>query len=119
MSASSRPTFEERLNDPLSHFPYKRDEAHTGAARDVRRFVRSLELDDETEQSLIEALLPFAAGQVDATAAYVAAQQAYLRDPSDETRAEERACANDLAVVRREYREARARLAAQVQGQEG
>jgi len=80
----ARPTFAERLEDPLSHFPYKHDEALTAVGDD-----------------------PAARAEVDATAAYVAAQEAYLRDPSEETRADEREAAQALQDVRRERRQAR------------
>ena len=80
----ARPTFAERLEDPLSHFPYKHDEALAAAGSD-----------------------PAAVAEVDATAAYVAAQEAYLRDPSEETRAAEREAAQALQDVRRERRQAR------------
>jgi hypothetical protein len=86
----TRPTFEERLNDPLSHFPYK----HNDALRAVG--------DD-----------PAARAEVDATAAYVAAQAAYFGAPSDESRAAERAAARDLVAARQARREARELAAAE------
>lgn len=114
---SDRPTGEERIADPLSHFPYKQDEAHAGAVRELRRQVRMLELPDEqAEQALFDALLPFAADQVDATAAYVAAQEAYFREPSGDTRAAERAAADQLTEARRAYRDGRDKLSAGAHG---
>lgn len=87
---SDRPTGEERIADPLSHFPYKYNRAMAAAGGD---------LDAEAE--------------VDATAAYVEAQEAYLRTPSEETRAAERAAAQALQAARRARREAREALAQQ------
>lgn len=108
---SDRPTFAERLADPLSHFPYKVDDARAAAARTARREAVSAELaSPEIEAQLQEALQAFADDEVDATAAYVAAQEAYLRAPSDETRADERAAADTLAIARAARREARPRL---------
>lgn len=116
---SDRPTFAERLTDPLSHFPYKLDEAHAGAARTVRRQVNALELhDSRVEESITATLLEYAAAEVDATAAYVAAQEAYLRDPSDETRRAEREAANALTAERRSRREARDWLIADAREQD-
>jgi hypothetical protein len=116
---SDRPTFEERLADPLGHFPYKLDEAHAGVEREVRRQVNALELHDaQVQDSLTTALVDLAAGVVDATAAYVAAQEAYLRGPSDETRRAEREAANALTVERRDRRAARDWLIADARNQD-
>jgi hypothetical protein len=78
---SDRPTFEDRLSDPLSHFPYKHSKALEHAQGD-----------------------PAHEAEVDATAAYVAAQQAYFENPSDESRADERQAAQALQDVRADRR---------------
>jgi hypothetical protein len=78
---SERPTFEERLNDPLSHFPYKHDVA--------------LRAVDGDEAATVE---------VDATAAYIKAQEDYLSNPTEETREDERAAARALQTVRQARR---------------
>lgn len=85
----TRPTFEERLADPASHFPYKHDDALRAVGDD-----------------------PAAVAEVNSTAAYVAAQQAYFEDPSDETRAAERAAANALRDIRQARRNVRDTAAA-------
>jgi hypothetical protein len=77
----ARPSFEDRLTDPASHFPYKHDAALRAAGGD-----------------------PAAEAEVDATAAYVKAQEDYLRNPGEETRADERAAAKALQDVRADRR---------------
>lgn len=86
---AERPTFEERLTDPLSHFPYKEDAARRAAGEDAA-----------------------AHAEIDATASYVKAQEDFLRDPSEETRADERQAAQRLADVRRDRRIVRSAPAA-------
>lgn len=85
---SDRPTFEERIADPLSHFPYKHERARSAVGGDAA-----------------------AEYEVDATAAYVEAQEEYLRNPSTETRAAERAAAVTLQEARRARRKAREQAA--------
>lgn len=100
---SDRPTFEERLSDPLSHFPYKHDEASEGAAREEMR--RGLEAGHTDEA--IEDSVNLAQAEIDATAAYVEAQETYFRDPTPENRQAEREAAAELQEARRKRREAR------------
>lgn len=100
---SDRPTFEERLADPLSHFPYKHDDAREGAAREEMR--RGLEAGHTDE--MIEDSINLAHDEVDATAAYVEAQEAYFRDPTPERRQAEREAAAELQEARRKRREVR------------
>ena len=85
---SERPTFADRLADPLSHFPYKETKARRAAG------------DDDAAQA-----------EVGATAAYVAAQQALFEDPTPERRADERAAADELQRWRRLRRTERDALA--------
>lgn len=99
----ARPSFAERLADPLSHFPYKHSEARTGAAR--VELMRGLDRDATDEE--IAASTRAAHAEVDATAAYVEAQEAYLREPTEETRAAEREAAVVLQQARRARRDAR------------
>lgn len=80
----ARPTFADRLADPLSHFPYKLDEA-----------LAAVGFGSDAE------------AEVYATEAYVAAQETYLREPTAGNRAAERAAADELQAVRRMRREAR------------
>ena len=79
--APGRPSFADRLADPLSHFPYKRDKALQAAGDD-----------------------PAHVAEVEATDAYVAAQRAYFEHPTEETRADERQAAQALQDVRRDRR---------------
>lgn len=110
---SDRPTFEERLTDPASHFPYKLDDAVRGAERAVRREVATLELYDAAVISeLSDRLLELAMAEVEANDAYVAAQRDYLAAPSQESRAVERQAADALTAARATRREIRPRLIA-------
>lgn len=80
----TRPTFEERLSDPLSHFPYKHDDALRAVGNDSA-----------------------ARAEVDTTAAYVAAQAAWFGNPSAESRAAERDAAAALQEARGKRRAVR------------
>jgi hypothetical protein len=109
----ARPTFAERLEDPLSHFPYKRAAAQRGYTREVLRTVINLGLQDiEVEEQLSQQLQEYATAEVEATAAYVAAQETYLREPTPDNRAAERAAADAVVAARCETRLARPRLIA-------
>jgi len=82
---SDRPTAEERIADPLSHFPYR----HAAARRAVT---------SEAEEAI-----------VDATAVYVAAQEAWLREPSAESKAAHREAADIVVTTRQAHRAERER----------
>jgi hypothetical protein len=77
----ARPDLAARIDDPDSHFPYKENVA-----------LRAVDGDDAATQ------------EVHATSAYIKAQEDYLRNPTDETRADERAAASALTEVRQARR---------------
>jgi hypothetical protein len=107
----TRPTPEERLADPAGHFPYKHNAALSAAARTVSGLVASAGLSGTSVGDALQAdLMEYAVAEVDATADYVAAQEAWLRAQTPEARADERAAAVALANARQAYRVARPRL---------
>ena len=92
-----------QLNDPGEHFPYKQGAATSlleanppagpnGPGDTTRR------ISDYISQAII-----------DASAAYVAAQQAYLEDPSQENREAYHACRDELIAARIDHRTGRPR----------
>lgn len=104
----TRPTFEERLADPAGHFPYKHEEALRGAARAVAAQVAALMIaNPDVESGLHAALLELAEAEVDATADYVAAQEAWFRERTPEARAAERGAADALTAARQARRTGR------------
>ena len=112
----TRPTFEERLADPAGHFPYKHEEALRGVARAVDREVSDLDLPADALAALRAALLEDAEAEVDATADYVAAQEAWFREQTPEAREAERVAARALAEARLNRRLNRPRLLAEAVG---
>lgn len=90
-----------RLADPGEHFPYKHD-AVTALLEDNPAAGPAGEGDDSKRVS------DFMSVRIaEATAAYVGAQEAYLRDPGDVTLAEYQSAAEDLQAARKTHRRKR------------
>lgn len=100
---------DKRLSDPDGHYPYKLDEA------------LALDLDapagpngpDDTSRKVGDFIN---ADIARATAAYVEAQEAYVRNPGDGTRAEYEATRDELIEARQAHRRNRPGAAATVEG---
>lgn len=96
-----------RLNDPAEHFPYKHDEVQAlldgGGAMGPGVPDR---VDGETDQSrTVDDYM--SQGIADATRDYVEAQEAYLKDTSDDNRAALDAARDRLQAARLDHRENR------------
>ena len=90
-----------RLNDPGEHFPYKREAVAAVLEENPPAGPRG-EDDDSLRAS------DFMTTRIaDASAAYVEAQAAYLKDPGDGTLANYREAADDLVAARRAQRRKR------------
>lgn len=89
-----------RLADPDEHFPYKAADAKSALK------AKNLGPDADTKADVTGADF-LSARIVEATEAYIAAQRAYLADPTKANHQAYEAATDDLAAARRTHRRAR------------
>ncbi len=97
-------TGHDRLTDPGEHFPYKRDDA-----------TAALETPPEAGTHNHPGHWYTSAGIIDATGAYIAAQETLLRDGTPKAKTAYDRAAEDLVAARREHRASRAGTAIQAE----
>ena len=90
-----------RLADPDEHFPYKLDAARALVAKDTAMGPAGPKDTSVTVQDVMSDRIALA------SADYVAAQEAFLGDPTPATRAVYKAAAEDLVAARRSHRRGR------------
>jgi hypothetical protein len=90
-----------RLNDPGEHFPYKHD---TVVALLEENPPAGPNGADDDSRRVADFMSPRIA---DASRDYIAAQEAYLRDPGDATLAAYQEATDDLVAARRSHRRRR------------
>lgn len=99
----------DRIGDPDGHYPYKYDEAMEldldAPAGNAGPGDRSKVLGDYISPEIIEA-----------TAAYVSAQEAYVLDPGDGTRAAYEGTRDELIAARQTHRQGRVGTTTTVEG---
>jgi hypothetical protein len=96
-----------RLADPDEHFPYKHEEALAALDADTPMGPGTPDGIDgaaDTSRTIADYLTR---AIVDASAAYVAAQEAYLRDRNEDTLAEYERTRDELVATRLDHRQNR------------
>lgn len=88
----------DRLSDPDDHFPYKHDEALALLAENPAMGPDGLDDDRVRAEDFLSPQI------VAKTAAYVAAQADYLRDPGDATLEMQNQAATELTSARQAHR---------------
>lgn len=92
------------LTDPNSHFPYKREAVQDILEEDPPMGPGNPEGEDGTQDTTRTVADYMTADIADASEEYIAAQEAYLRSPDEETRAEYDAARDRLQAARLDHR---------------